>query len=284
MATSAGVRQWAQSAARVAGFVVLFLFSTIAADGLLTAPLRRFIALVWRDARIDVLVMLIAAIASTAIMLRAVDSREWADLGLSSDRARPRALLEGLAAGLGAIALTAGLLLVGGWLIFAVSPLSGSWGAAALRVTIVLLPAALAEELLCRGYLLTVTRDAIGVRGAIIATSVLFGVLHLGNPGATAESVAVVTLSGIFLATVRVALDSLYAAWMAHFAWNWVMAVPLHAAVSGVRFESPGYRATSAGPEWISGGAWGPEGGIIAAVGMLGGLAFFYARHRREES
>ena len=284
MATSAGVRLWAQSVARVAGFVVLFLFCTIVADGLLTAPLRRFIALFWRDARIDVLVMLIAAIASTAIMLRAVDSRGWTDVGASTDRARPRALFAGFVAGMGAIALVTILLLVGGWLTFGVSPVTGSWGGAALRVTMVLLPAALAEELLCRGYLLTVTRDAMGVRGAIIATSVLFGVLHLGNPGATAESVAVVTISGIFLATVRVALDSLYAAWMAHFAWNWVMAVPLHAAVSGVRFESPGYHATSVGPDWISGGTWGPEGGIIAGIGMLGGLAFFYARHRREES
>jgi membrane protease YdiL (CAAX protease family) len=280
----AGARQWAQSVARLGGFVVLFLFCTIAADGLLTTPLRRFIALFWRDARIDVLVMLIAAIASTAIMLRAVDSRDWAAIGLSRDRARPPALVAGLIAGLGAIVLVTGLLLAGGWLIFGASSTTGSWSAAALRVTMVLLPAALAEELLCRGYLLTVTRDVVGVRGAIIATSVLFGVLHLGNPGATAESVVVVTISGIFLATVRVALDSLYAAWMAHFAWNWVMAVPLHAAVSGVRFESPGYRATSVGPEWISGGTWGPEGGIIAAAGMLGGLAFFYARHRREES
>jgi uncharacterized protein len=63
-----------------------------------------------------------------------------------------------------------------------------------------------------------------------------------------------------------------------------VMAVPLHAAVSGVRFESPEYQAVTSGPAWVSGGAWGPEGGLVGGLGMMGGLAYLYARRRREES
>jgi membrane protease YdiL (CAAX protease family) len=118
----------------------------------------------------------------------------------------------------------------------------------------------------------------------VLLTSVAFGLMHLSNPGATAESVALVTLAGVFLAAVRVVLNSLYAAWMAHLAWNWVMAVPLHAAVSGVRFESPEYQAVTTPPAWLSGGAWGPEGGAMAGLGMIGGLAYLYARRRREES
>jgi membrane protease YdiL (CAAX protease family) len=113
---------------------------------------------------------------------------------------------------------------------------------------------------------------------------VLFGVLHLNNPGATVASVLVVIISGLLLATVRIRLNSLYAAWMAHLAWNWTMAVPFHALVSGIRFDAPGYRAVTAEPSWLSGGAWGPEGGLIAAIGMTFGLAYFYARRRREES
>ena len=153
-----------------------------------------------------------------------------------------------------------------------------------MRITVVLVPSALAEELICRGYLLTVVRDRVGVRWAVLLTSLMFGLLHLSNPGATAESVALVTLAGIFLAAVRVVLESLYAAWMAHLAWNWVMAVPLHAAVSGVRFEAPEYQAVTTQPAWVSGGAWGPEGGLMAGLGMISGLAYLYTRRRREES
>lgn len=122
------------------------------------------------------------------------------------------------------------------------------------------------------------------MRGAVIATSVLFGLLHIPNAGSTVESVGIVILAGVFLAAVRVAFDSLYAAWAAHTAWNWVMAVPLHAAVSGLKFETPDYRTISTGPEWITGGAWGPEGGVAAALAMIATLAFLHSRRRRGES
>ncbi|HEX7980408.1 MAG TPA: hypothetical protein VF461_17525, partial [Gemmatimonadaceae bacterium] len=89
---------------------------------------------------------------------------------------------------------------------------------------------------------------------------------------------------GVFLAAVRLAFDSLYAAWAAHAAWNWIMAVPFHASVSGLAFDAPDYRMVSSGPAWATGGAWGPEGGVAAAVGMLAGLFYLYrARLRREE-
>jgi hypothetical protein len=185
--------------------------------------------------------------------------------------------------GFAAIGVASGVLLVAGWLRIVPGEPGSSLGAA-VRITVFLIPAALAEEVLCRGYLLTVIRERIGTWGAVGTTSLAFGVLHVSNPGWTIASVGIVALAGIFLAAVRVAYDSLYAAWAAHVAWNWVMAVPLHAPVSGLRFESPDYRTVDAGPDWITGGAWGPEGGIAAVLGMLACLYYLYARRRREES
>jgi hypothetical protein len=71
---------------------------------------------------------------------------------------------------------------------------------------------------------------------------------------------------------------------MTHFAWNWTMAVVFHTAVSGYPLESPGYRYVDAGPDWATGGAWGPEGGIPAGIGMGGGAAAAYAIARRRRS
>jgi hypothetical protein len=178
------------------------------------------------------------------------------------------------------IAAACAALFAVGWLRIEPS-LPGSSFGAALAITWFLVPAALYEELLCRGYLLTAIRDAVGTRWAVALTSVAFGLLHAQNAGATVESVTIVTLAGLFLAAVRVAYDSLYAAWAAHVAWNWVMAVPLHAAVSGQRFEAPDYRTVSTGPAWITGGGWGPEGGLAAALGMVAALAYLTTRHRR---
>ena len=117
---------------------------------------------------------------------------------------------------------------------------------------------------------------------AIGATSVAFGLLHLANNGANAESVTLVTLAGFFLAGVLYFTRSLYAAWMAHFAWNWTMAVLFHTAVSGYPLESPRYRYVDAGPDWATGGPWGPEGGIPAGLGMIVGIGYLYMRRPRE--
>jgi hypothetical protein len=50
------------------------------------------------------------------------------------------------------------------------------------------------------------------------------------------------------------------------------MAAVLHVPVSGLPFATPGYRAVITGPDWLTGGSWGPEGGVLAAF-VLGGAA-----------
>src|SRR6185503_11806619 len=150
----------------------------------------------------------------------------------------------------------------------------GAWLPAALRVSLFLLPAAFAEELATRGYVFAVLREVWGWRWTLFATSAVFGLLHLANAGANVQSVSLVILAGVFLGAVLLATRSLYAAWMAHFAWNWTMAVIFHTAVSGLPLETPDYRYADAGPDWATGGQWGPEGGAAGALGMLGGLAY----------
>jgi membrane protease YdiL (CAAX protease family) len=281
--TSGGARLYAAAIGRILLFVLLLLVCFFVVDALLSPVLVRIVGSTGQRLRINTFVELAGAVAATTIMVRSIDKRPWADLGLSRDAAAARPLIIGWCIGAAAIAGACAVLAVLGLIRFVPTASSG-WLGAALRITLVLVPSALAEELICRGYLLSVTRDAVGIRWAVLLTSVMFGLLHLTNPGASAESVALVTLAGVFLAAVRVVLDSLYAAWMAHLAWNWVMAVPLHAAVSGVRFESPEYQAVTSPPAWLSGGAWGPEGGAMAGLGMIGGLAYLYTRRRREES
>jgi hypothetical protein len=90
-----------------------------------------------------------------------------------------------------------------------------------------------------------------------------------------------VTLAGIFLGLIRLRTDSLYAAWMAHLAWNAVLVVGFHAVVSGVEMPAPGYRLVEVGPDLWTGGAWGPEGGLLAAAGLIGATWIIYRRPSR---
>jgi membrane protease YdiL (CAAX protease family) len=222
----------------------------------------------------------LGAILATAAMLFWVEHKSWDYVGLDSRAARPELIGRYTLLGILAIAIPSLLLMALGQLR-AVAAAPGSWWAATGLTFANLLPAAAGEELLLRGYIFAVLREAIGWRWTLIATSVVFGLLHVPNPGADAESVLLVMLAGFFLGAVLLATRSLYAAIAAHFGWNWAMAAGLHTPVSGIPVLAPDYRVIDAGPDWLTGGGWGPEGGLAAAVSMFSVVVYIYARHLR---
>jgi uncharacterized protein len=232
---------------------------------------------------VESIIEVVAALVATWLLLRRVDRRPWSSVGLDKPAADTGRIIVGFVIGGAAIALPILLLIAAGWLRYRPVLLHPA-GHPLIAATVLLIPAAFAEELITRGYVLTVLRDAFNWPAAVIVTSVAFGLLHLGNTGVNARSVALVMLAGVFLATIRIVTKSLYAAWAAHFAWNWVMAIGFHAAVSGLTFDAPAYRYVDAGPDWATGGMWGPEGGIPAGLSMLGGTGLMLAARRRRRN
>lgn len=215
------------------------------------------------------------------------DEEPWPALGVSEGTWRPRLLVRGWWVGSAAIVLTVGVLWVAQQLRLETVPPSAyvgaSWTGTALLLLIVLAPAALWEELAFRGYLYAVAAEAAPARHrrwiARSASSAVFGLVHLMNPGAGIRTTLIVMLAGWCLCEVR-ERSGLPAAFTAHLAWNWVMAALLHAPVSGFPFATPGYRAVVTGPDWLTGGGWGPEGGVVAAL-VLGGAAVWGQRASR---
>jgi hypothetical protein len=245
-------------------------FLLIAASvSLLTAALAGPYALrVLSDAALSFWSLLAGLLVAHVTMVRFVDRGGWAAIGLAPRQASPGRLAVGLAAGSLGILVPSGVLLAAHGLQSEPAAAPYSWIHYAASLAAFFLPQSLAEEMLSRGYLFARTRDAIGWKGSLAITSVGFGLLHMANPGATPQSIAIVILAGGFLGGILLLTDSLYAAWMAHFAWNWSMAAVLHATVSGLPAHPPDYRVVDHGPTWLTGGVWGPEGGAAAALGM----------------
>jgi membrane protease YdiL (CAAX protease family) len=222
----------------------------------------------------------IGTLAATWVMLKWADRAPWKFVGLDRDAASPSTVAFGALLGFLPIAVPSALLLLTGE--FKLVPATdGSWWGTTGLTFANLLPAAFGEELLIRGYIFAIMREAIGWRWTLISTSIVFGLLHLGNPGADAQSVAIVMLAGFFLGSLFLATRSLYAATAAHFVWNWFMAAGLHSPVSGLPVSAPDYRVIDAGPDWLTGGGWGPEGGFAAAAGMFAVLIYLHARPLR---
>lgn len=224
----------------------------------------------------------LAALGSNWVMLRFVDRTGWSYVDLERRAASAGRLALGFVAGALAIGIPCVALIALGWLTLErthYAPLAPA--TETLLALAILIPAALAEELMMRGYLLSVIAEGIGRWWALVLTSVLFALLHFRNPGMTPAALAVVALAGIFLGTVRFATRSLYAAWAAHLAWNVVLGVALHALVSGTLVASARWQTLDSGPDWATGGAWGPEGGLAAVLGLLAATSLLIIRRPR---
>jgi uncharacterized protein len=265
--------------------IVLFVLAGLAASNvgvpLLSLALPA-VVMPWVRSALECVAVLVA----TKYAIETLDRTSWAVVGLGRPAWRLRALLPAAAAGALAIGLPTAALIARGDLTFQPAP-AEHVARSLLLMLAVLGPAALTEELLLRGYPFTVLTQRWGWPVATAVTSVVFGALHVGNPGVTPLAIANVVAAGVFLAGVRVVTGSLAAAWAAHFAWNWTMSAGFHTAVSGLPFDTPGYRLVDSGPDWLTGGVWGPEGGVVAAAGMMSafaGLSWATARLRREGS
>ena len=266
------------------GLFVLVLLGTLVIAAIVETAIDGFAAARGYTVLVQEWSVPIGMLAATWVMLRWVDGKDWSFVGLDRNAARPPMLALGSMLGLLPIAVPSLVLLAMGQLEAVPSPPGSWWNAAALSFAN-LFPAAFAEELLLRGYVFAVLREAIGWKWTLISTSIVFGLLHVANPGSDSQSIAIVTMAGFFLGAVYLATKSLWAATMAHFVWNWFMAAALHSPVSGLPVSTPDYQVIDSGPDWLTGGSWGPEGGFAAALGMFAILIYLHARHlRRMES
>lgn len=132
--------------------------------------------------------------------------------------------------------------------------------------------AAAAEEILFRGYpLQTLTRANLAWLGVLL-TSVPFAAVHLNNPHAVPGFTFVNTaLAGIWLAVAYLRSRSLWLPLGLHWSWNWVQASLLGLPVSGIERIAPAplLKALNVGPDWLTGGAYGIEGGAACTAALI---------------
>lgn len=135
------------------------------------------------------------------------------------------------------------------------------------------------EELLGRGYWLQNLAEGVNLPFGVAASSLLFGLLHAVNPHASWMAVAGVTLAGLFLAYAYLRTRQLWLPIGLHTGWNFFENTVFGFPVSGLNMLGVLVHVDT-GPAWLTGGAFGPEGGLIIVPGMLLGAALVYAYTR----
>lgn len=230
--------------------------------------------------------MLLAGLAAGVVLLRTVDGRGAGALGLALSTRVPRELAAGMAAGGVPLLVVAALLAAAGLLRYA--PQAGTltgWAGSTLAALVGFTVAAAAEEVVYRGYAFQALVRGFGAWPTLVVTSALFALAHGGNPAVTGAALLNIFLAGLVLGLAYLRTLSLWLPTALHVGWNWSMASLLDLPVSGLTMvDTPLYEPSIAGPAWLSGREFGPEGGLAGTLGLALALLVLYRWPRLEPS
>jgi membrane protease YdiL (CAAX protease family) len=226
---------------------------------------------------------------ATWLAARYLDKRAFRAFGLTPDRNWWREFGIGIAAAFTAFALIFIIFRLLGWIDFT----GYGWERAGSRPFLLaiggyvlkMMAVGYYEELMSRGYHLTNMVEGFTFGGqagrrraialALFTSSLLFGLLHAGNPNFTPASLAGILLAGVVLGLPYLMTGRLGFAIGLHFAWNFVQGGVFGFPVSGMPFRESLIQHRVTGPDWLTGGAFGPEAGLIPLVilAMIGAIS-----------
>ena len=231
-------------------------------------------------------VRLVTMLVSTWLAARFVDKRLYRDFGLDMDRHWWTDLAFGLI--LGAVLMTAIFAAEYnlGWITvrkhFAGTYTGIRFGVALFGALAVFIAVGISEELLTRGYQLRNMAEgfnfgrrhpASALVVAWLTSSAIFGFLHIFNPNTTWVSTANLVLAGLFLGLGLVLTGRIGLSIGLHISWNFFQGNVYGFPVSGNDYSTAAtvLAIRQGGPEVWTGGAFGPEAGLVGLAAILVG-------------
>lgn len=195
---------------------------------------------------------------------------------------RPRAIVGGIITGALMIAPTMLVLFA----IGAYQTTWRGWQAALAGDAVVILVAAMLEEVVFRGVLFRQLERALGTTAAIVCTALVFAAVHLPNLGdgsdmrAFATTFVSVAVIGGFWTVLFARTRNLWFVTLHHAAWNFTI------VLSGAPLSGLGEWLAAAplvtvdrGPIWLTGGAFGPENSVLTIL-IVAAVVFTLARRK----
>ncbi len=124
------------------------------------------------------------------------------------------------------------------------------------------------EEIVSRAFLIPTIERRSNVWAAIGVSSLLFAILHAGNPNISYFALLNICLAGILLGFLFVRYRSIWPAIGLHVFWNFLQGSFFGFEVSGMEVYSY-INITETGNDLITGGSFGYEGSLLGALGLI---------------
>jgi membrane protease YdiL (CAAX protease family) len=139
------------------------------------------------------------------------------------------------------------------------------------------------EELAFRGYLLQKMKDGMDLFRAVLISCLLYGLVHMSNPNSTVFSGILIAIFGYLRIFGWLRSGQLWLSMGMHAGWDFFQGPILGFTVSGMNTESL-IKQTVSGPNWIKGGSFGPEAGIVIIPIIIIGLLIMYLWTAKREN
>lgn len=183
--------------------------------------------------------------------------------------------LKGSLIGFLMIGLCGGVLWLNGNVVFAVGKISLILF---LGYFLYFILVGLFEELMFRTLPLFIFAERYPIILAILLNGILFGAMHIANPGFTWLAMLNITLAGILFAIYTLQKRNLSWAVGIHFGWNFAQGILLGYKVSGT--DAPGLlTAKPIGNGYWSGGIFGIEGSFVCTIVLLVLIVYLMVRY-----
>ena len=124
------------------------------------------------------------------------------------------------------------------------------------------------EEIAIRGYILHNLSSSFNKYVALIISSLVFMIMHLGNPNIGILPLVNLFLAGIFLGIYTIHKNNLWFPIGAHLTWNYLQGPIFGFEVSGNKINSL-FEQKPNGHELLTGGNFGFEGSIILTLFLM---------------
>jgi len=220
---------------------------------------------------VQVLLTYSALTVAAWVMLRFVDRRPFVSVGLHFRAGWGREIGQGVAMGTAMMSAIAAVLHGAGWVSVEFRSLETGEMLFILGNSLVTyIAVGYGEEFMFRGYLFQTFREGTNTVVPVAVLSLLFAAAHMGNPNVSVFGLINIAMAGVWLSLAYVKTNALWFPMGLHFSWNFTQGFVYSLPVSGT--TSPNTQIGTAvvtGPEWLTGGSFGPEGGALATIVLI---------------
>jgi hypothetical protein len=133
--------------------------------------------------------------------------------------------------------------------------------------------ATLAKDVGVHGYAFQRLVDATGPVRATIAMAVLSAIYAGLTPGSTGTAVVVSVAMSVLVSLCWLRTHAVWLMWGLHFAWAAATAAVFGLPLGGSGDYSSVIETRAIGPEWLTGGGYGPAGAMLSIFVVLAGIA-----------